>query len=388
MKVMTRKWKAHLAAILLAGVTSGQMGAVVVTPATAEAFTELFAHKNDRTWSGGDQSTSFKGPNGKIYWISGDTILSSGEDPDGSYPDAGTTIVSNRILVQTPDGLENAMADGGIAVPDPSAGTAKYQEKYWAQGAFVAGGYLYLLCQRVGRDRTVGTLGFKLVGTELAKYRVSADGKLSFIKMVPTPSTGVTEGVGAPHIQWAADAIEVAGWIYIYGYTNAQRGDPPRAAHYSYLARIHSGQVENPAAWRFYRKSTDQWVHSAADLSPADGNPDAIVASQVSSVRIIHGKIVMVHKPWNGFGSAVYAEVGFRPEGPFSQVKLFESPAGTWRGSRYWTYAPMLHPEQTLTGPDVGKILVSINWNGQDLLADVFANADLYKPRFHAVSVP
>lgn len=375
---------------MVAAFVDGHMSpaATAAAPTAPENFTGLFAEKNDQTWSGGDQTTSFKAPNGRTYWLSGDTILSDGEDLDGSYPESGTTMVSNRILLQNGDVLENAMRNGGIAVPNPATHTVENQERYWAQGAFSAGGYLYLLCQRIIKDRTPGAIGFKFIGAELAKYRFAADGKLSFVKMVPTPSTNVPGGVGPMHLQWAADAINHGGYVYIYGYTHAPWVNPDQAAHYSYVARVPSEQVERPSAWRFYRKSTNEWVRTIAGLSTAIGNPDAIVASQISSVRLIAGKIVVAHKPWNGLGSTVYAEVGARPEGPFSRVTLFESPSGSWEGRNYQTYGPMLHPEQILEGADAGKVLVSINWNGQDFWADVVGNADLYKPRFYAMRVP
>ncbi len=280
------------------------------------------------------------------------------------------------------------MANGGIAVPDPPTHTADNQERYWVQGAFSTGGYLYLLCQRVIKDPTPGAIGFRFVGSELAKFRFAANGRLTFVKMVPTPSANVSEGTGPTHLQWAADAITFDGYAYIYGYTQADRESPDRAAHYSYVARVALGLVENPTAWRFYRKSTNQWVSGMADLSASVDNPDAIVASQISSVRVIADKIVIAHKPWNGLGSTVYAAAGSKPQGPFSHVALFESPAGIWEGRRYQTYGPMLHPEQKLNGADAGKILVSINWNGQDFSTDVIGNADLYKPRFYAVQVP
>lgn len=360
----------------------------VQSAVTADDFTRMFADKNDQTWSGGDQTTSFKAPNGRVYWLSGDTILSDGEDPDGSYPEAGTTMVANRILLQSGGILENAMANGGIGVPNPVTHTAENQERYWPQGAFQAGGYLYVLCQRVARDPTPGAIGFRFIGTEMARYRFAADGRLVFERMMPTPSAHVPGGVGPSHLQWAADAINLRGYVYIYGYTHAHREDPARAAHYSYVARVPTAEVEEPSAWRIYRKSRDEWVGTSGDLSTAIDNPDAIVASQISSVRTIAGKIVIAHKPWNGLGSTVYAEVGSRPEGPFSRINLFRSPAGTWEGRRYQTYGPMLHPEQILGSGDMGKLLVSINWNGQDFLMDVISNADLYKPRFHAVRLP
>lgn len=377
---------ARMVAIYVTALAGGQISAAAAPPSTADGFTQMFAAKNDQIWSGGDQTTSLQAPNGRSYWISGDTMLSNGEDPDGSYPVLGTRMVSNRILLQDGASLENAMADGGIAVPHPAGFAGREREKYWPQGAFVANDHLYLLCQRVGSNLTPGSLGFRLVGSELAKYRFEADGKLVFVKMVPTPSTDVPEGVGAAHVQWAADAIRRDGYVYIYGYTNAQRGDA--ASHYSYVARVPIKRVENPAAWSFYRKSANDWVRSTAELSSASHNPDAILATQISSVRMIAGKIVIAHKPWNGFGSPVYAELGSSPQGPFRQTKMFESPAGIWQGRRYWTYGPMLHPEQALAGADAGKTLVSINWNGRDFQSDVLSSADVYKPRFFAVRLP
>ncbi|HEV2123150.1 MAG TPA: hypothetical protein VGW38_10300 [Chloroflexota bacterium] len=98
----------------------------------------MFAEKNDQTWSGGDQTTSFKAPNGRVYWISADTMLSNGVDRDGSYPDTGTTMINSRIMLQDGGRLENAMANGAVAIPLPPR-TPEDQERHWPQGAFVAG---------------------------------------------------------------------------------------------------------------------------------------------------------------------------------------------------------------------------------------------------------
>jgi hypothetical protein len=69
--------KATLVAMLLADFIGEPTGAAIGMPGTAEGFTELFAAKNDQIWSGGDQTTSFKAPNGRIYWISVDTMLAA-----------------------------------------------------------------------------------------------------------------------------------------------------------------------------------------------------------------------------------------------------------------------------------------------------------------------
>lgn len=370
-----------------------------VKPTTAAGFTSAFQNMNTMVWSGGDQNTSFKAPNNKVYWLTGDTILSNGQDADGSYPDKGTTMVSNRILMESGGTLVNAMANGATGVPnpitptrgalaanDPASQAANSKERYWPQGIFYANGYMYVLAQRVIRTDT-NSLGFTLIGTELAKYSISSKtGQLTFLGMKKTPSTGLAQGYGSRNIQWAGDAIVKDGFVYVYGYTLASGN--PYVFHYSYVARVSAESIETPSAWRYYKKTTQQWVTSTTSLSTDNTRqPDAILASQVSSVRVIGGKVVIAHKPMNLIGKAVYAEIGTNPQGPFTQKFLFDSPASTWNGSNYMTYAPMLHPEQTLSGSEAGKVLVSINWNGKTL-TDTMKNADLYKPRFYAMTLP
>jgi hypothetical protein len=381
--------KTFLAALIVAGLLTAQVGqiAALAAPTTAEGFTQAFADKNDQTWSGGDQSTSYKAPNGKVYWLSGDTMLSDGEDPDGSYPETGTSMVPNRILLQQGNEFVNAMANNGLGIPNPSSRTEENQERYWPQAITYENGYMYVIAQRVIRDTAPNSIGFKLLGSELAKYSVRSDGKLRFIKMVAMPSSGTPEVPGPTGIQWTGDLIKWGSYMYVYGSTIAPKDNPDWALHYGYVARVPVWQLENRTAWRFYKKSTNQWVDSTAKLSTDINNPDAIVGSQISSVRVIGTKVVMVHKPWNNWGSTVYAEVGDRPEGGFTRYPIFESPAGTWEGKNYESYAPMLHPEQALAGEETGKVLVSINWNGKDFWTDVLGNADLGKPRFYAVSL-
>lgn len=354
--------------------------AASTAPTTADGFTDLFAAKQDLTWSGGDQATTVVA-NGRTYWLAGDTIVSNGEDPDGSYPD-GARWVSNRILLQRGGDLVNAMANGGVGVPDPPTHTDANADHYWPQAGFYANGHLYVLAQRVQADPT-DALGFKLTGVEMAKYRVRSDGLLVLVSMVATPSTGVAGGVGPAHIQWAGDALVYNGYVYAYGFTLAQGN--AYVAHWSYAARVPVGKVEQPAAWRFYARSTGRWVARTAALNPdPTDQPDAILPSQVSSVRQVGGKFVVAHKPWNGWGDTVRIETAAAPVGPWTEVASIPSPAGTWEGSDYVTYCPQLHPEQQLAS---GGLLVSVAWNGKTL-DDTMSNADLYKPRFYEVALP
>lgn len=347
------------------------------TPTSATGFFQMFQDKNDTAWSSGDQVTSFQ-HNGFNYWLFGDTILGT-ENPDGTFG-PGAVMIGNRILMQSGDQLSNAMSvdDGNPAVPNPATRTSANNERYWLQGMFAANEHIYVLCQRVMASGS----GFKLVGGELAKFKQDPNtGKLSLYGMFVTPATGQLEVQSTVGIQWCSDAIVDGGYVYIYGATRA--GSNPYVTHWSYVARVPVGSVENPFEWRFYKKTTGEWVNSIAQLSQdAVNQPDGIVASQISSVRKVGNVWVMVHKPWNGLGVAVRAMTSPMPYGPWTPpasdgIVIFESPAG----SNYITYSPQLHPEFPLTS---GKTLVSIAWNGKTL-SDTMNDADLYKPRFYEI---
>jgi hypothetical protein len=330
---------------------------------TADDFFALFQGKNDWTWSGADQATSLRAGNGLIYWSFGDTALGIEDPVTGAY-EPGWRFVANTILVQR--GGELSAAAPAAAVPDPGGG-----DRYWTQGMFEANGYLYVLCQRVGNTPDGW---FELHGVELAKFAFNSDGTLAFQRMVETPSTGKLKGDSVDTAQYAADAVVSGSYVYIFGYSNVP-GDLENP-HRSYVARVQLGRVESSTSWRFY--SGGQWVTEM-------GQATSILAAQVSSVRFVGGWWLFAYKPWNGWGDTVYVERRSTPfAAPAATTTIYSPPGTTPGGQQYQTYAPQLHPEQSLAS---GKLLVSIAWNGQTL-GDVAADADLYKPRFYEISVP
>jgi hypothetical protein len=338
------------------------VGALVAPPTTAAGFFDLFQAKNDLTWSGGDQVTSLRASNGLTYWSFGDTVLGTEDPATGGYR-AGWTMIGNSILVQRDGSLEAATS--GIAVPDAADG-----DRYWTQGMFQVGASLYVLCQRVRNTPDF----FELRGVELAKFAFNANGTLTFQGMRSTPSTGKTGADSAATAQYAADAVVTGGDVYVFGYANAP--DDPLAPHRSYLARVPTGSVESATDWQFY--SDGSWGSVMAAATP-------ILSAQISSVRLVGGQWLMAYKPWNGWGDTVHIERRTSPAAAPSATTTVSSPGGTTPGGqRYQTYAPQLHPEQTLSS---GRLLLSIAWNGETL-ADIGADADLYKPRFYEVSPP
>ena len=351
-----------MAALLV--MSAGPAMAQSSAPTTAGGFFNLFQARNDWTWSGGDQVTSFKASNGLTYWSFGDTVLGTEDAATGAYV-PGWRMVGNSLLVQR--GGQLSAATSGLAVPDASDG-----DRYWTQGMFEANGALYVLCQRV---RNTSDGWFEMRGVELAKFAFNADGTLRRVGLFSTPSSGKVEGNSAATTQYSADAVVSGTTVYLFGYANAL--DDPYAPQRSYVARVAVSQVETASAWRF-RYADGTWGTDMARAAP-------ILHAQVSSARLIGGNWYLAYKPWNGWGDTVFIERRSSPwELPLATTSV-NSPAGTTSGGQhYQTYAPQLHPEQVLAS---GKVLLSIAWNGQSL-ADIAADADLYKPRFHEVTLP
>ncbi|MFG1603727.1 hypothetical protein [Actinoplanes sp. NPDC049265] len=331
---------------------------VLPAPSTAAGFTNLFQARNDWTWSGGDQVTSFRAGNGLTYWSFGDTVIGEEDPATGAYK-PGWRMLPNTILVDRNGALGATTWEA--AVPNAADG-----DRYWTQGMFQVGASLYVLCQRVRNTSDF----FQLRGVELARFSFNADGSLAFQGMRNTPSTGLIDGNSAATAQYGADGIVTGGYVYVFGYANAP--DDPYAPHRSYLARVPTGAVETPGAWRF-RDASGAWVTDRAQAAP-------ILSAQISSVRLIGAKWILAYKPWNGWGDTVFIESRATPWSAPTGTVTISSPAG----SNYQTYAPQLHPEYPMAS---GRLLVSIAWNGKTL-TDIANDADLYKPRFHEIPIP
>ena len=351
------------------GILTGEGIPTLAPPETADDWFQLFQAKNDWTWSGSDQVTSYRAENGLTYWMFGDTILGTRNEFSGGY-NPGWQMVANSILIES-NGLLSA-ATSAPAVPNADNG-----DRYWIQGMFEANGYLYCQCARV---RAVsGGLGFQPYGAEFAKFQFQPNGQLTFLKMIPTPGTGVPEAIGRAAIQWTRDVVVDGGCVYVFGDTLTGAAFSPKA---SFVSRFAESEVENPAAWRF-------WNGSAWGTEPTNSAP--VLSDMISSVRPYAGKWIVLYKPFAGFGDWVWAQIASAPQGPYgSSQMIFSSPGGSVSNGVtadlhcYQTYSPQAHPEYSLAS---GKLLVSIAWNGCDLFQDVAHDAGLYKPRFYEVAL-
>jgi hypothetical protein len=338
------------------------------TPRTTNGWFQLFQAKNDFTWSGSDQVTSYTATNGRTYWLFGDTVLGTRNAGNGGY-NSGWYMVANTILIES-NGVLSGATVTSPAIPDAPDG-----DRYWPQGIFEANGYLYCQCAKVHNTGS----GFLPFGAELAKFQFQPNGQLAFLGMIPTPGTGIPESTGTAAIQWTRDAVVSSNFVYIFGDTLTGISLSPKAG---YVSRVPVLSVENTNSWTFWNGSS--W--STNRLTSA-----SIVPDMPSSVRLYGGKWLLFYKPFAGFGDQVKVAIAPNPWGPYSAGQvIFQSAGGTVSNGVtselhcYNTYSPQAHPQYPLSS---GKLLVSIAWNGCDLFNDTAEDARLYKPRFYEVAL-
>ncbi len=347
------------AVIALAVLVLSPIGGVAraATPTTADGFFSMYQDRNDPSWSGSDQGTSFRASNGVTYWVHADTILGT-EAANGAY-NSGWSMIGNSILRENNGTLVNATRSA-LAVPNPPDAVPHKNERYWLQGMFEANGYAYLLAQRV-RDNDAGN-GFMFPGNSFAKFRFEADGNLTFLNMVDSPMTG-NEGSSY------RAALCSGAYAYVYGTGGAN--DPGG----TWVQRALVANVETPELWEFWKGGTTWSASSSGRAKVRD--------DQVESVHVINGKWVLLYKPYGG--TSAYTNVGDGPTGPFVRNWAFDAPFFTpANGYQVQTYCAQLHPEYRLAS---GKFLASIAWNS-DLFNAVAKDADLYKLRFFEVEIP
>jgi hypothetical protein len=357
-----KRFAVALVMSLALGLGSGCQGrpiADAAAPATAEGFTQMFAAKQDWTWSGGDQATSYRASSGVTYWLFGDTVIGRRDPVTNGYR-PGWRMLPNSILRQ--DGATLTPATDGPAVPNAPDG-----DRYWPMSMFEANGLIYVFCQRV---RTTATF-FELRGTELAIFEPRPTGELTFICMRDTPSTGALIGDAAAQAQYGTDAVVEDGMLYVFGFSN--QPDDPLCPHRSYVARLPANQVGTASAWRFWGGAEAGWQASMAKAV-------SILPGQLSSARIVDGIWLLAYKPWNGWGATIYIELRMEITEPAKSTVKIDSPGGP----KFVTYLPQLHPEQALTS---GNMLLGVSYNGVTL-SDVAQDANLYKPRFFDLVLP
>ena len=310
----------------------------------------------DGGWTGGDGTNSVLLPDGRTVWIFADTFLGT-VNADRTRPTT-TPLIHNALVVQ--DGATLTTLHGGTrSAPRALFAPADGAAWYWPGDATVEGQTLRLFLLRFLRHGPEGW-AWRWVGTNLASLRLP---DLRVESIVPLP---VENG-----IRYGAAILEGRDHTYVYGVEDLTH------AKYGHVARAERGALVG--RWQFF----DGGGWSAAPTATARVLTDSI-GTEFSVVAVEGGYALVTidtSRPlWEW--REIVAYVAPDPWGPWTDRTVLYAPPEAER-EHLFVYNARAHPQ---FGTDPG-LLVSYNVNSFRL-ADLYADADLFRARFVRVTLP
>lgn len=317
--------------------------------------------------TGADGIYSVLLPNGKTFWIFGDTFLGT-VSTDGSREKIDPVFIRNSVALQSGFDLKTYYGktgnrDASFFIP-PGAPVGKvYSEDslwFWPGDAFVVGDEIKVFLSSF-YQKGEGGWGFQWVGTWLASIDVNTM-KIKSMSKIDIQSD--------KEIHWGhAICDEADDYIYIYGLGN---GKP-------YVARVaktenNDSDIKNASSWFFYNgKDWSQNINEVKPMIDFEGG-------EQFSVFKLNDKFVYLSQG-GGFSHNIYAYNSSNPYSNWSKGKIiYEVPAS--ENENIFPYNALAHPQFTKDG----KLLISYCVNSFRM-EDVFENADNYRPRFIRIPI-
>lgn len=305
-------------------------------------------------FSGADGAHSVALPDGRVFWLFGDTFTA--EVRGGRR--ASLDMLRNSGAIQ---------ADGRFSFVGEVLPAAGGEDWFWPGDMAVVDGRLYVFLMRIRPDPE-GPPGFQF--EEAGADLLCVDD--------PSGDPGAWKHrVVRLGMRLGAACVVAGDWLYAYGIV------PGRTDRPLFVARIHRARLAalNPDDWEVW--GAGGWARGAARALFLDGAPEM----SVSRVPGIPG-FVAVYTP-SGLGPDVMARHADRPEGPWSApLRLYTAPErglliygarahpeqSTAAGEAIVTYnRNLLDPEAHVTRPEVYRpraLRVRLAWNGQDTSRD------------------
>ncbi len=325
-----------------------------------ETFDALFTSFGPG-WTGGDSTYSVELPDGRTLWLFSDSFIGF-VNPSRTRP-RNTPMINNSLVVQDGDQLSTFTGDIG-GIPQSFFPTGDLGGWFWVYDATVeatpAGDVLRVFLIRF--ERTGGGMwGFAWQDNALATVSLP---DLELVSIEPLPSE---HGVS-----WGAAVLEHGEHVYIYGMEDLG------ARKHMHLARAKAGAVADAASWEYATApGGESWSSDPADsvrLLTGIGNE--------FSVTHVGGRFLLVAmSSLTTLSPEVVAYAACDPAGPFEDRTVLYLTPEQEEGLSF-TYNAHAHPQFT----EDGELLISYNVNASDI-AWVFADADLYRPRFVRVRV-
>jgi hypothetical protein len=294
-------------------------------------------------WTGADATYSLPLPNGRIMWMFGDTFLGT---VTAQRTRENAPFIRNSLIIQDGDQMKT-LSGGNDNKPAAFIQPLQDDQWYWPLDATIYHGKIQWLLGRLGSDGTGDAWDFAYRGFDLA---------------IVSPATFEIESlqskIASPDISYGSCLLEDGQYTYIYGIFSSSRS---KTVH---LARAENGNLLN--AWTFYDGSG--WTTEPSDFIVARN-----VSDQFSVIK--EGDVYYLITHETIFGKRIFIAQSSKPEGPFTDGRvLYCTPES---GGDIFTYNSFVHPELS----QEGELRISYNINSFNF-ADLFTNADLYRPKF------
>lgn len=348
----------------------------------AEDWNALFNRMEG--WTGGDgtYSVSLSGRNwlgqadgAPTLFLFSDTFI--GSVNENGERESGARLVNNTAALlrgseprqdriqfhwgETADGLADALIKPDTPNSEPG-------DWYWTMDATVVDRQVRVFALRL---RHVDE-GWRSVGVSLLSIPIDSPTPLLETKQMELPlyhfpddgrgdiyfGGGIlanTVEAGAPHPD---------GYLYVYG------GQHDFLNKKLVAARIRPGEIEDPAAWRFWDGT--QWQEDIDKVAPLYGRSSTAEAV----VPMPEGRFLFLYL-LDGFSPDVVVRIAEGPVGPFGNwTKVYHCPEPDI-DPNFFVYGLRAHMPLS----DPGELLVSYNVNSFDFW-QLFREADIYRPRF------
>ncbi|MBK8501382.1 MAG: DUF5005 domain-containing protein [Saprospiraceae bacterium] len=294
-------------------------------------------------WTGSDATYSMPLPGGRILWMFGDTFLGT---VTAQRTRVGSPFIRNSIIVQDGDQMKT-LHGGTPGAPQAFVRPADPQNWYWPLDATVYEGKILWLLGELGSNGTGGGWDFAYRGFDLA---------------ILDPNTLAIESIKnvieSPEISYGSCLLEDDDFLYIYGIKTKGLS---KTVH---LARAPGGNLENP--WSFFDGKI--WSDKPSDFVIAKN-----ISDQFSVIKENGIYYLITHEPY--FSRRIQIMQSDNPIGPWSNRRtIYCTPENT---ENIFTYNSFVHPELSAAG----ELRISYNINSFNF-NDLFANVDLYRPKF------
>jgi hypothetical protein len=322
---------------------------IIATPATY--FDSLFTRYDAGQWTGGDVASSYRLPDGRSFWLFGDSFV------DTVYADRHRPFdpfIHNSIVLTDASANFITTLYGGTAQNPKPFFNAVEPKEYWPNSAFTSQDQttLFVMIATIKVNGDGGLFGFDVIGNSVGILSLP-DCKL--LKIVDISHN--------PKVDWSSGTYEEGDYVYIYG---------AESTKYNKFMHVARTNRKNPfRKMEYYNGSA--WVSDSAQSARMQSG-----LSEQYSVFKYQNKYYLLSQA-NLLGADIYLWDAASPVGPFTNKrKIYHTPQA---GGNIITYNATAHTEYIQNN----QLLVGYCVNSFNGL-DIYRNADNYRPYFIWVS--